>query len=65
MTPFVDIPLGATYLGEERCAFLVWAPKARTVHVHLVHPESKLVRLEPGSRGYFHAVVEGVRPGSR
>jgi len=57
--------LGATYLGSERCRFLVWAPKARTVDVHLVHPESRFVRLQAGERGYFHGVVDGVLPGAR
>jgi maltooligosyltrehalose trehalohydrolase len=64
MTQFSGFPLGATYLGDEKCRFLVWAPKARNVDVHVVHPESRRVRLTPGSRGYFHGIVDGVVPGS-
>ena len=65
MMPFAGYPLGATYLGNETCRFLVWAPKARTVDVRLTHPRSRCVRLEAGPRGYFHGVIEGVRPGTR
>jgi maltooligosyltrehalose trehalohydrolase len=65
MTRIDESPLGATYLGDERCRFLVWAPKARTVDVRVVHPQPKLVRLDPGARGYFHGDIEGILPGSR
>lgn len=65
MTQFSGFPLGATYLGGEKCRFLVWAPKARTVDVYLVHPESRRVRLTSGLRGYFHGIVDGIVPGSR
>ena len=58
-------PLGATYLGQGRCRFLVWAPKARQVELCLVHPEPRVVPLDALERGYFHAVVEGVEPGAR
>jgi maltooligosyltrehalose trehalohydrolase len=56
--------LGATYLGQEQCDFLVWAPRAEKVEVHLVGPEDRYVPLNPGQRGYHHGRVEGVRPGS-
>src|SRR5215468_9886654 len=48
--------LGATYLGQDRCEYLVWAPRAQNVAVHLV------ARHE---RGYFHAVLDGAAPGTR
>lgn len=60
-----ESPLGATYLGNESCRFLVWAPKARTVDVRVVHPQRKLIRLDPGARGYFRGDIEGISPGSR
>ena len=47
--------LGATYLGDGRCRFLVWAPLAERVEVRLLElpEERKAVRLwellsEPG-----------------
>ena len=57
--------LGARFLGEGRCAFLVWAPKARRVDVQLVHPETRSVPLAADDRGYFYAVVDGAGPGTR
>jgi maltooligosyltrehalose trehalohydrolase len=58
------VNLGATYLGQERCHFQVWAPFASHVAVHLVSPDDRVVPLKPSARGYHQAVVEGVAPGS-
>jgi len=57
--------LGGVYLGDLRCRFRVWAPFARKVEVHIVSPEDRLVELEPRPLGYFQAVVDGLRPGTR
>ncbi len=59
-----DLPLGATYLGEGRCQFVVWAPLWQTVEVHLLTPQERLLPLTRGARGYHHALVPGVAPGS-
>ena len=56
--------LGATYVGQGQCDFLVWAPQAQTVQVHLITPEDRLVALAPAARGYHHARIDGVEPGS-
>jgi maltooligosyltrehalose trehalohydrolase len=58
-------PLGSTYLADGRCRFLVWAPKARTIVLEIVHPARGRIPLEAGERGYFHAVVDGIAPGAR
>jgi maltooligosyltrehalose trehalohydrolase len=58
------VSLEATYLGEGRSRFLVWAPLAERVEVHLVSPREDIVPLQRGERGYFSAVVAGVEPGS-
>jgi maltooligosyltrehalose trehalohydrolase len=58
------IGLGATYLGNGRCRFLVWAPLCRTVDIHLVHPQERLLPLQQDARGYYQTVIEGVNPGS-
>lgn len=57
--------LGARYLGEERTQFLVWAPYARQVEVHLVAPREQLLPLAAQEQGYFSGVAEGVAPGAR
>ncbi|MFZ5450816.1 MAG: malto-oligosyltrehalose trehalohydrolase [Thermodesulfobacteriota bacterium] len=56
--------LGANYLGEGRCGFLVWAPLADRVEVRLVSPREALLPLEQGKKGYFSGVITGVEPGS-
>ncbi|MBC7325071.1 MAG: malto-oligosyltrehalose trehalohydrolase, partial [Moorella sp. (in: Bacteria)] len=56
--------LGATYLGNGRCRFLVWAPLADTVAVQIVAPRELLAPLTRGERGYHYGVVPGVEPGS-
>lgn len=51
------IRLGATPLEDGSCQFLVWAPKAHQVDVEIVGEQQRLVRLEPGQRGYFSGIV--------
>ncbi|HEY77821.1 MAG TPA: malto-oligosyltrehalose trehalohydrolase [Dehalococcoidia bacterium] len=61
----LDDRLGASYLGDDRCRFLVWAPLARTLEVHILSPLERLVPLEKDDRGYYQAsCIEGVEPGS-
>ena len=59
-----ELSLGATYLGEGRCQFLVWAPVVQKVEVHLMGPQDRIFPMQPGARGYYHGIVEGVAPGS-
>jgi maltooligosyltrehalose trehalohydrolase len=56
--------LGATYLGDNRCQFQVWAPFAQKVDVHITVPQEQLLPLEKDAGGYHGAVVEDVEPGS-
>jgi maltooligosyltrehalose trehalohydrolase len=56
--------LGATWLGDGRCRFVVWAPNAERVDVHVLTPAEQTVPLEPQPRGYFSGVVDGVQIGS-
>ena len=57
--------LGATIVPDEGCSFLVWAPRAERVEVHLLDPVERSFELEPGDRGYFHATLRGVGAGTR
>jgi maltooligosyltrehalose trehalohydrolase len=57
--------LGASYLPDGRCRFLVWAPFAQKVEGHIISPKERLVPLDRGARGYHSALAEGVQPGSR
>ncbi len=56
--------LGATYLGDDRCRFLAWAPFATEVEIHIVRPVERLIAMDRGERGYHHATVGGVPPGT-
>jgi len=55
---------GATYLGNSRCQFLVWAPFVQKVDVHIVSPKERIVPLEKHAQGYHQAIVDGVESGS-
>ncbi len=53
---------GALYLGDNRCTFRVWAPKATTVEVHLLAPEERLLPLTKTGdyfSGHFHQISPG------
>jgi maltooligosyltrehalose trehalohydrolase len=56
--------LGAAW-ASDRCAFLVWAPRARAVAVRLCAREGPPIHLEPDGKGYFRAEVGGIEPGDR
>ncbi len=56
--------LGATSLGDGRCSFLLWAPKAERVEVRIVAPAERVVPMERGDRGYHRALVDGIEPGA-
>jgi maltooligosyltrehalose trehalohydrolase len=55
--------LGATYLGNGQCQFMVWAPVIQRVEVHIVSPRELIMPLARGVQGYHQAIVEGVEPG--
>ncbi len=59
------LDLGARPLGPSTVQFRLWAPRARTVAVHVLEPAMKSVPMEPRERGYFEAAVPGVSAGAR
>jgi len=56
--------LGAIYLGDGRCSFRVWAPRAQQVELRLVAPDRRIIPLRRGERGYHEVVAESVDPGT-
>ncbi|MGE0481476.1 MAG: malto-oligosyltrehalose trehalohydrolase [Phycisphaerae bacterium] len=56
---------GATYLGGQRCAFEVWAPKLERVAVEFVGGRAGRVTLARQADGRHTAQVDGVSPGAR
>ena len=57
--------VGATYLGEHRGRFEVWAPLRGELSVEFLAPTPRIVPLQSTQRGYFGAIVDDVRPGAR
>lgn len=61
----MQLTLGATYLGDDRCRFRVWAPLHQRAELHLLTPVERLVALVAQPGGYHEATVAGVPVGSR
>ncbi|MBI5631864.1 MAG: malto-oligosyltrehalose trehalohydrolase [Nitrospirae bacterium] len=57
--------LGPTYLGDGRCEFLVWAPVCETVSLKLLDQTERIIPMGKCDKGYWHALVEEVFPGTR
>ncbi|MEN6438514.1 MAG: malto-oligosyltrehalose trehalohydrolase [Syntrophobacter sp.] len=58
------IGLGAIQREHSRFRFQVWAPLASGIEVHIVAPQERLLPLWKGDRGYFHAILDDVEPGT-
>lgn len=56
--------LGASYLGNEQTAFLVWAPMSERVEVEILDPGPQRTAMRRHERGYFEAILAGVKPAS-
>ncbi len=56
------MPLGAHYLGNGQCEFVVWAPLIQKVSLYLVAPTERLIPMERQEKGYWRVVVDDVSP---
>lgn len=59
-----DKKIGATYLGDQKTEFWVFAPHTPQVAVHILAPEEQRINLTPQYRGYHHGIIENVSPGA-
>jgi maltooligosyltrehalose trehalohydrolase len=59
-----EISLGATYQGNGRCRFRIWAPFRREVDVTLLAPRKEPLHLEKEKGGYFVGLAEDIHPGT-
>jgi len=57
--------IGASYQGNDRCEFRVWAPVLRQLGLRIVGPGERDLSLEKGEAGYWQTTVDDVPPGSR
>lgn len=55
----VAASLGAICMGDGRVRFRVWAPRCQRIEVKIVRPENRMVRLRPGTGGYFSGMAQG------
>ena len=55
--------VGTTYLGNGQCQFMVWAPFAQQVALHIISPEERSLPLTKDGRGYHHATIDVIQPG--
>lgn len=56
--------IGADYLGNGQCEFVVWAPAHDDVAVQVVYPEKRLIPMQKDEQGYWKTVAEGIEPGT-
>jgi maltooligosyltrehalose trehalohydrolase len=57
--------IGARYLGNKKCEFVVWAPLLEQVTLSIVSPSAREIELQRGEDGYFDAVIDDVLPGTK
>jgi maltooligosyltrehalose trehalohydrolase len=57
--------LGASYLGDGQCQFLVWAPQVRGAGVVLLRDGADAVPMVEEASGYYRLLLSHVAPGTR
>ncbi|MFW6117110.1 MAG: malto-oligosyltrehalose trehalohydrolase [Thermoproteota archaeon] len=60
-----EMRLGANYLGDEECRFVVWAPLLEDVKVKQVSPQKRMIPMEKGEWGCWRGVGNQIPPGTR
>jgi maltooligosyltrehalose trehalohydrolase len=60
----MGIKIGARYLSNGRCEFIVWAPFLKSVDLKIVSPEKLTLVMKKDEKDYWRIVVEGAFPGS-
>ncbi len=59
------VRVGANRLADDSWEFLVWAPRARAVGLHLLRGDGELLEMAPLPHGYFRGAFRNLEPGSR
>ena len=60
----MEAKLGVTYLGNSHSRFVVWAPFAQKVDVHIIARRERVLPLERDAQGYHSALIDDVKSGS-
>jgi maltooligosyltrehalose trehalohydrolase len=56
--------LGAHFREHSGCDFLVWAPRAQRLELHLLAPADRCVPMQAQLNGYFYLHLADVAPGA-
>ncbi|MES2703893.1 MAG: malto-oligosyltrehalose trehalohydrolase [Bacteroidota bacterium] len=58
-------PVGAIYLGAQKCRFTVWAPEKSIMTLHIVSPDDRMEEMQKDHDGYFTVELNGIEPGTQ
>jgi len=58
------VRIGADYIGNGTCKFVVWAPMLRSMAVNIVYPAKRIITMKQEKRGYWRASADDVYPGT-
>jgi maltooligosyltrehalose trehalohydrolase len=65
LTVKLEEKLGAVWLPDGTCKFLLWAPRVKKVDVRIEYPRgARTISLDPLERGYFFGVAKDVNAGA-
>jgi maltooligosyltrehalose trehalohydrolase len=56
--------IGVYYLGDERCAFSLWAPFLVDVAVKIVSPVEHILPMKRTEKGYWKVILDNIQPGA-
>lgn len=53
---------GAAYQAGGKCTFGLWAPHRRSMELHILSPEEKLVPMQKDRKGFWHTEAKNIAP---
>ncbi|MFA4915094.1 MAG: malto-oligosyltrehalose trehalohydrolase [Syntrophales bacterium] len=56
--------IGAHFIDNGRCEFVVWAPFLKNVELKIVLPREQIIPMEKDERGYWRSIVEDLSRGA-
>ncbi|MEW6162761.1 MAG: malto-oligosyltrehalose trehalohydrolase [Nitrospirota bacterium] len=60
----IRVKIGAQYLGNGRCEFILWAPFLKKVELRIVSPTEKIIPMEKDEKGYWNTIAESISSGT-
>ncbi|MCG2712784.1 MAG: hypothetical protein L6416_10755 [Candidatus Omnitrophica bacterium] len=54
--------IGANYISDGKCEFIVWAPFAQDINLKIISPIPRFIKMDRDNLGYWKAVVENISP---